>query len=399
MKKIIIFSVLILNFNLLFSQEHDFKIELLTKLFNSEKKDIAELFDLSFKEKVSIDKTYDILNSYKRSLGKQTNVIIEADSYNIIFEKGAIQSKIYLNDNNKIIGLWFGPIILFNLTIDSILSEFKKIPGNNSLSIFKNNNSSILSYNEDEPLAVGSSFKLLILKLIYKKITDKKINWNDIIILKKNNKSIQSGILQDWPDNTPLTLKTLAALMISISDNTAADILIDYLGREEIEKNVSDINKPFLKTKDFFILKFSSDINIYSEYMKSKIQEKRKILETFNNKDISDVKINSKPTDIDKIEWFFSTKDLCNLIYGLKDSDEIKINLGAFINKKDWYIAGYKGGYEPGVLQYTFILEKNKGDNIYTISATVNNKNNAVDNNKINELMMNIISQIKENKI
>lgn len=47
-------------------------------------------------------------------------------------------------------------------------------------------------------------------------------------------KSLPGGILQNWPKGAPLTLHTLAGLMISQSDNTAADTLLEILGRDVV---------------------------------------------------------------------------------------------------------------------------------------------------------------------
>ena len=59
--------------------------------------------------------------------------------------------------------------------------------------------------------------------------------WDEVVRLEEAWKSLPSGLLQGWPEGSPLTLHTLAALMISLSDNTATDALIALLGRERLE--------------------------------------------------------------------------------------------------------------------------------------------------------------------
>ena len=56
--------------------------------------------------------------------------------------------------------------------------------------------------------------------------------------LEAGHISLPSGILQDWPVGTPLTLQTLASLMISESDNTATDALLATVGREAVEEKL-----------------------------------------------------------------------------------------------------------------------------------------------------------------
>ena len=43
---------------------------------------------------------------------------------------------------------------------------------------------------------------------------------------RSDRASLPSGITQSWPAGSPVTLQTLATLMISISDNTATDTLV-----------------------------------------------------------------------------------------------------------------------------------------------------------------------------
>src|SRR5215472_9459217 len=106
----------------------------------------------------------------------------------------------------------------------------------------------------DTALAVGSTFKLAALATLRSDVDKKKRSWKDVVELRPEAKSLPSGVLQDWPDHAPLTLYTLAALMISQSDNTATDALIGLLGREKVEAFASR-NKPYLTTREMFVLK------------------------------------------------------------------------------------------------------------------------------------------------
>ena len=90
-----------------------------------------------------------------------------------------------------------------------------------------------------------------------------------------------------------------------------------------------------------------------------------------DNKDIS-LEANYKYKD--KIGWFASTKELCNLIYDLKDNKSFYINPG-LARKSDWTQIAYKGGSQPGVLQYTHLLKHERGKWICISSSINDNKN------------------------
>ncbi|HSJ77555.1 MAG TPA: serine hydrolase, partial [Erythrobacter sp.] len=119
-----------------------------------------------------------------------------------------------------------------------------------------------ISIGADTPLALGSTFKLYVLAALAEDVKAGRRKWTDVVPLTE--KSYPSGQLQNWPQGSPVTLHTLASLMISISDNTATDELIMVLGRDRVLKLMQDsghsdpaANDPFLTTKQLFILKAS----------------------------------------------------------------------------------------------------------------------------------------------
>ena len=361
-------------------------------LFTQNKKNIEGLFTESFLNQVPIANIMQIINNYKNQLGQLKSVERTSDGYLLIFEKGEAPSKINVNQNNKIAGLWFGNITLYEDDYDQILSEFKKLDSDISISILKDNETKILTYNENKPMAVGSTFKLYVLKALYEQIEKTEKSWTDIVRLDEDNISLPSGQLQNWPIGSPLTVKSLANLMISISDNTATDHLIDYVGRNNIENLVTSKNIPFLKTIELFQLKYGANKEIQNQYIEGNISKKRSILEEITDIDVNINNITGDPVFINDLEWFFSTNELSTLIYELKDAEELFINSG-LVAKEKWHKAGYKGGSEAGVLQYTHLLQKSSESSIYTISVTANS-DSGVNTEIITKLTTRLISLI-----
>ena len=62
----------------------------------------------------------------------------------------------------------------------------------------------------------------------------------------------------------------------------------------------------------------------------------------------------------------------------LNNAPQIAINPG-LADKSEWKYVGFKGGSEPGVLNYTHILDTDKNKPIYAISASINNHEDNVD--------------------
>ncbi|KXS47902.1 MAG: putative beta-lactamase [Halanaerobium sp. T82-1] len=366
--------------------------EVLKDIFRKESASLESLFADSFLEQVSLTQIEAIVNQYGSALGAVQAAEKTENGYSLQFEKGTAPAQITLNEEGKIIGLWFGNYSLAEDNLDTILAELKELPGE-LVSVIKNNQVKVLSYNEQKLMAVGSTFKLHVLKKLYEEIEDSDKSWSDIVELGAENRSLPSGILQSWSLGTPLTLRSLSNLMISQSDNTATDHLIDFLGRENLEDGLKDINIPFLKTREFFMLKFSDDDQLRERYLNSNLSEKRKILSELSSRELNNIKVGDKPILIEELEWYFSTEELAEMIYELKDAPEIKINPG-LVDQKNYYLAGYKGGSEPGVLQFTHLLQKREESDIYAISVTINNREQAVDGQKAAQLTSRLISAV-----
>ncbi len=370
--------------------------EALMKVFTDPPDRRKDLFAESFLDQVPISNINSIITQYKSNLGELKSIEGGEGPYKLVFEKGTAPSRVSLDAEGKIAGLWFGNWTLKTDTLEELVSELKGLDSSVSLYISKNDQE-LYSLNEDETMAVGSSFKLYVLKALYGEMGSDV--WDKVVWLKKKDMSLPSGILQDWPVGTPVTVKTLSNLMISQSDNTATDILIDLVGKKYLEQNTNPENRPFLTTVEAFNLKYGVDSATRKEYLTGNTKQKREILESFQGLRASASQLSaSTPILIEEIEWFFSTKKLAGMIYDLRNAGEIYINSG-LAAKSDWYRAGYKGGSEGGVLQYTHLLQKGKNSPVYVISLTANNPEEGLNTSKITEIASRLISLVKDGKL
>lgn len=370
-------------------------------------------FDSSFLKHIPPEKLSDLLKNIYRSNGKVTEVSLSGlegeNSGHFIFRT----DKDYMlpvsitveKGRGKIIGLFFRPSYQKLTAVEDIKDKLNKLPGKKGLLILKLNDPINLldSLNPDQNFAIGSAFKLYVLAAML----EEDVSWKKTIQLKEAGKSLPSGRLQNWPEDAPLALHTLATLMISESDNTASDLLIDYLGREFIEKNLKKFGhsnpaalSPFLKTSDMFRLKSSSETA--GRYIKSSIEEKRVLLEKEIPKmPLSVSAVPAEPFEINRIEWFASPSDMCKLMdYFYRQNDGtafgiMAINPGLAIPKDRFGYAGYKGGSEAGVLNMTWLLKIKKSD-WYCLTASWNNEKEPLEENKFFEIMQSAINLIAQ---
>ncbi|MFP4527168.1 MAG: serine hydrolase [Candidatus Kapaibacterium sp.] len=353
-----------------------------SELMDYKNQDIETLFAESFINQVPAATLEQYLKIFEEKYGNFVKAEIkEGRNLTIHYSRATMPGIIGFDDQGKVNTLWFGQPKMKEDSFDKIRAELESMTDEVSVCVTKNDQP-IFEINPDQPLAIGSAFKLYVLQALKAKIENGEMNWDDIILLDPAHQSLPSGILQNWPAQTPLTVRTVANLMISISDNTATDILIARLGRDYIEKFAPETMRPFLTTLEMFKLKYAGTIRYARKYAKANLAARREMLREIKVMDKSRVKEENvlSPSYVKEIEWLASTRQLCGAIASLRDCESISINQG-LANKDDWQSVGFKGGSEPGVLNYTHVLTGADGS-VYAVSATVNNEEKIVDENK-----------------
>lgn len=196
-------------------------------------------------------------------------------------------------------------------------------------------------------------------------------SWADVIRLDVQRRSLPSGTLQDWPDGALVTLYSAAARMISESDNTATDLLIDYLGRETVEAYAPARNRPFPKTREFFVLKDPARRALGEAFLAAGPARRTALLEETASLPLPEDPSAFLAVQLPAIEWFYTVEELCALIEPLVELPLTGINDGGLPNAGRWARIAFKGGSEAGVMNLTYGLEAPDGTR-YCVSATQN---------------------------
>ncbi|NEP15884.1 MAG: serine hydrolase [Leptolyngbya sp. SIO4C1] len=350
----------------------------------------ASWFADRFLTQIPLAQIDQIVRGITNSLGAYQRVEAADGQFRLIFERGQVPTRISLNRQGQIIGLLFEAPQLSAIAPEEILAEFEALPGEKHLLVLRDGEP-LLSLNPEQPLAVGSAFKLQVLQALQAQIAAGVHQWDEIMPLQAELKSLPSGFLQTWPAGSPLTLQTLAALMMSQSDNTATDHVIALVGRESIEA-LSPRNQPFLNTREFFTLKAPENEPLLQRYRQDTVSERRALLATLANLNLPSVDIfNNGPVALD-VEWFMSATELCDAIAAVADLPLMSINPG-LADAKDWQRVAFKGGSEPGVENLTTYLEAADGQH-YCVTATWNNPD-GIDEIQFSTLYRGILSLIQ----
>lgn len=124
--------------------------------------------------------------------------------------------------------------------INKIMPIIKKSKGTFGIVIKNMENSDGWQINENKPFKAASIIKIPIMVAAFKEAENGRINLNDKICIKESNKVGGSGVLQFLTPDIQLSILDIIILMIIVSDNTAANILIDLIGIKKIRKLMYD---------------------------------------------------------------------------------------------------------------------------------------------------------------
>lgn len=302
---------------------------------------------------------------------------------------------------HKIAGLFVRPAVKPTVDMNSVVEEFKSLPGKTSLMVVDlSSGVTLASHASSERLPIGSTFKLYVLG----ELVTSMHKWEEVTRIDSSRYSLPSGSLHTWPHGSPITLHTLACQMISVSDNTATDHLIHVLGADAVQRkqalmghSAPEVNDPFLSTREMFLLKFTDQGASARAYARAEPAERRQILRRVNDTfDLSDISLSSAPVLPDSVEWFASTAELVRALEwfhiasttqeGAAALDILEINPGLQLDRSKWKRICYKGGSETGLINMSYLLQSNEGK-WYALSATWLNTKAPVDDVKFASLV------------
>ncbi len=212
--------------------------------------------------------------------------------------------------------------------IKKIINEF-----NGDISVYANDcKGTIINFNENEIVETASCIKLFILIEYYTQILEGNKSRNDILTYEYDKHYMKngSGIIQ-YLDKLELSSKNMAILMIIDSDNIATNIMIEYLGINNINNTIKSLG--FNHTK---LLYPKIDFTLYKEIGKTTAKEYGELYLKLLNKKILSPEICDEIINILKNQLH---ADLLIRKIDLKDLSEIgeeKANIK--------YIASKSGG-------------------------------------------------------
>lgn len=229
----------------------------------------------------------------------------------------------------------------------------------------------------DRAMPTGSAYKLYVMRALVAAIENGELGWDDHVTVRPGLRSLPTGDMQELPDGTQVTVRETAHKMIAMSDNTAADLIADRLGRDALERTVvasghhdPSLLRPFLLSNEVFQIGWGDPavLKAWSEGDESARRQLLKDIEGPISVRISDLGETVHHLGVD---WRMSASDVLEVLVELvRDSRRdttgtVESILTAYpgipIDREKWAKAFFKGGSCPGVMMFCWLLEDHEG--------------------------------------
>jgi beta-lactamase class A len=99
----------------------------------------------------------------------------------------------------------------------------------------------VYDFGGDEPVRTASTIKLAVMVEAFARVAEGKAGWSDELVLGKAARYAGSGVLQDLTDGLRLNLRDAVTLMMTVSDNTATNMVLDHLTTDAVNARMESL--------------------------------------------------------------------------------------------------------------------------------------------------------------
>ncbi|WAP52063.1 Cpe/LpqF family protein [Arthrobacter sp. ATA002] len=301
-----------------------------------------------------------------------------------------VDLQLSVDEAGMINGIFFGPATPDRVPAASwkeLEAEVAAMPEGTGLSVFRvADGAAVVDIGSEAAKPLGSIFKLYVLTAVTDAVAADTLAWDTPLTVTDDLRSLPSGELQDVPAGSTVTVREAALKMISISDNTATDLLMDAVGRDAVEQALHDtghsdpaLNQPFLTTRELFSLGWGVEEAVREQWLEADGDARRAMLAGLP-KGVLDIPAESVDTAVwtHGLDWFGTADDLMRVHLALQEraATEAGAPLRAILGTNnglglevggDWKYVAFKGGSAPGVMAGSWYLERSDGERFVVV--------------------------------
>ena len=299
-------------------------------------------------------------------------------------------------------------------SVSAVQEAIRALPGSTALTVARlglDAPTPTWRFAEERELSIGSEFKLVILAEVIRAIAAGERHWDDAVTI--DGQALPEGRYTALPARASVRLRELVGSMISVSDNSATDIMIATLGRERIEAMLPQLGivrpagmRPFLTTLEAFKLKAMIAAG-QTEWLEADEAERRRLL----SGPVAAMPLDGKafaagrPLSIEAVEWRASPSDMIRALDWIRRHTEsgAAAEARAILAENPgigpdaaagWRYVGYKGGSEPGVIAMSLLLQRQSGEWL-AVSAGWNDATHPLDEKRFVSLINRLVELLR----
>jgi beta-lactamase class A len=122
-----------------------------------------------------------------------------------------------------------------------IRSEITAFKGKVSLFAKNLETGQTYAYGGDDRVRTASTIKIAVMIEAFARVAEGRAKWTDELVLTKAARYGGSGVLPELSDGLRLTLRDCVNLMMVVSDNTATNMVLDYLTTDSVNARMKSL--------------------------------------------------------------------------------------------------------------------------------------------------------------
>ena len=122
-----------------------------------------------------------------------------------------------------------------------IRSEITAFKGKVSLFAKNLDTGQTYAYGGDDRVRTASTIKIAVMIEAFARVAEGRAKWTDELVLTKAARYGGSGVLPELSDGLRLTLRDCVNLMMVVSDNTATNMVLDYLTTDSVNARMKSL--------------------------------------------------------------------------------------------------------------------------------------------------------------
>lgn len=127
-------------------------------------------------------------------------------------------------------------------SLDSrVRSEITAFKGKVSLFAKNLETGQTYAYGGDDRVRTASTIKIAVMIEAFARVAEGRAKWTDELVLTKAARYGGSGVLPELSDGLRLTLRDCVNLMMVVSDNTATNMVLDYLTTDSVNARMKSL--------------------------------------------------------------------------------------------------------------------------------------------------------------